>query len=106
MSSARHGRRRFLLQLAAGPHPRRELTLMPRLGFPCPRLGMTAGAFFFTGGGAPPPPRTYADASTRIPMPSARQRRRRVLLHWRRRPTAPRDLTLLPRRRFPCPRLG
>ncbi len=30
--------------LAAGPHPRRELTLMPRLGFTCPRLGMAAGA--------------------------------------------------------------
>jgi len=25
--------------LALGPHPQRELTLMPRLGFPCPRLG-------------------------------------------------------------------
>src|SRR6267143_404220 len=48
--------------LAAGPHPRRELTLMPRLGFPCPRLGMAAGAAFFTGGGAPPLPRTDADA--------------------------------------------
>src|SRR2546428_490875 len=31
--------------LAPGPHPRRELTLMPRLGFARPRLGMAAGAF-------------------------------------------------------------
>src|SRR5437867_9440990 len=30
--------------LALGPHPQRELTLMPRLGFPCPRFGMAAGA--------------------------------------------------------------
>src|SRR5262245_17947945 len=30
--------------LAAGPHPRRELTPMPRLGFSCPRRGMAAGA--------------------------------------------------------------
>ena len=32
------------LALALGPHPQRELTLIPRLGFPCPRLGMAAGA--------------------------------------------------------------
>jgi hypothetical protein len=30
--------------LAPGPNPRRELTLMPRLGFAWPRLGMAAGA--------------------------------------------------------------
>jgi hypothetical protein len=30
--------------IALGPHPQRELTLMPRLGFPCPQLGMAAGA--------------------------------------------------------------
>src|SRR6266508_4210216 len=30
--------------LALGPHPQRELTPMPRLGFACPRLGMAAGA--------------------------------------------------------------
>src|SRR5262245_18831892 len=30
--------------MAPGPHPRRELTLMPRLGSPYPRLGMAAGA--------------------------------------------------------------
>jgi hypothetical protein len=30
--------------LAARPHPRRELTLMPRFGFSCPQLGMAAGA--------------------------------------------------------------
>jgi len=33
-----------LFLLAPGPHPRRELTLMPRFGFACPRLGMAAGA--------------------------------------------------------------
>src|SRR6267143_137124 len=77
--------------LAAGPHPRRELTLMPRLGFPRPRLGMAAGASFFTGGGAPPPPRTDADASSRIPMSSTRHGRRRVLLHRRRGPTPAAD---------------
>ena len=32
------------LALAPGPHPRRVLTLMPRLGFAHPRLGMAAGA--------------------------------------------------------------
>src|SRR5436190_12225592 len=45
-----------LFPMAAGPHPgpharqprvgarpRRELTLMPRFGFPCPQLGMAAG---------------------------------------------------------------
>jgi hypothetical protein len=30
--------------LALGPHPQRELTLMPRVGFAWPRLGMAAGA--------------------------------------------------------------
>ena len=30
--------------MALGPHPQRELTLMPRLGFTWPRLGMAAGA--------------------------------------------------------------
>ena len=30
--------------MAPGPHPRRVLTLMPRLGFARPRLGMAAGA--------------------------------------------------------------
>ena len=73
--------------LAAGPHPRRELTLMPRLGSPCPRLGMAAGALFFTGGGAPPPPRTDADTFARISMSSLRCGRRRSFLHWRRGPT-------------------
>src|SRR5207247_1305302 len=33
-----------LFTLAAGIHPQRELTLMPRLGFACPRLGIAAGA--------------------------------------------------------------
>src|ERR1700687_4088626 len=35
--------------LAAGPHPRRELTLMPRFGFTCPQLGMAAGALLVAG---------------------------------------------------------
>src|SRR5436189_4342852 len=32
------------LSLALGPHPQRELTLMPRLGSAWPRLSMAAGA--------------------------------------------------------------
>ena len=51
MSSARHGRRRSAL--AVGPHPQRELTLMPRLGFACPRLGMAAGALHWRWGPTP-----------------------------------------------------
>ena len=31
--------------MAAGPHPRRELTLTLRLGFARPRLSVAAGAF-------------------------------------------------------------
>src|SRR2546427_130277 len=42
MSAARCGRGRS--SLALGPHPQRELTLTPRRGFPCPRLGVAAGA--------------------------------------------------------------
>src|SRR6266478_5841667 len=34
----------IVLPPAAGPHPRRELTPTPHLGFPCPRFGMAAGA--------------------------------------------------------------
>src|SRR6185436_11860633 len=34
-----------LYSLALGPHPQRELTLTPRLGFACPRLGVAAGAY-------------------------------------------------------------
>jgi hypothetical protein len=34
-----------MISLAAGPHPRRELTLMLALGFPWPRARMAAGAF-------------------------------------------------------------
>src|SRR4029450_5807647 len=33
----------YFLPLAPGHHPRRELTLMPHLGFPCPRLGIAPG---------------------------------------------------------------
>ena len=34
----------YFLHWRWGPHPQRELTLMPRLGFACPRLGIAAGA--------------------------------------------------------------
>src|SRR5262245_17794206 len=54
MAAPRPGRRgisqmyfircRLTFLLTPGPHPRRELTLTPRLGFPCPRLGVAAGA--------------------------------------------------------------
>src|SRR2546422_249517 len=37
--------RLIFFALALGPHPQRELTLTPRLGSPCPRLGVAAGAF-------------------------------------------------------------
>ena len=43
MSSLRCGRP-GASALAAGPHPARELTLTPSLGFPCPRSGVAAGA--------------------------------------------------------------
>src|SRR2546428_7540822 len=64
MSAARCGRGRS--SLALGPHPQRELTLTPRRGFPCPRLGVAAGALhwgwgpttvFLSRRGAHPPPR-------------------------------------------------
>src|SRR5258707_337879 len=67
------------LLLAPGPHPRRELTLMARLGFACPRLGIAAGASFFTCAGAPPPARTDADASPRIHLSSTRNSRGALL---------------------------
>src|SRR5882762_581831 len=100
LASARHGRRRF--SLAPGPHPRRELTLMPRFGFTSPRLGMAAGAFHWRRG--PPPARTDADASPRIHMSSARHGRRRFSLAPRPHPR--RELTLMPRLGFTSPRLG
>src|SRR5215475_7184911 len=53
--------------LAAGPHPRRALSLMPRLGFTV--LGSAWPQALFTGGGAPPPPRAFVDASPRIHSP-------------------------------------
>src|SRR5881396_522089 len=37
-------RRASLHSLALGPHPQRELTLMPRLGSACPRLGIVPQA--------------------------------------------------------------
>src|SRR5207247_8339697 len=57
--------------LAAGPHPRRELTLTPRLGSACPRLGVAAGASY-TGAQTPPPARSHAAASPPIRIPPAR----------------------------------
>src|SRR4029450_8116307 len=40
----RHGFGVVISSLALGPHPQRELTPPPRLRFPCPRLGVAAGA--------------------------------------------------------------
>src|SRR5262249_33070389 len=34
----------YFYSRALGPHPQRVLTLMPHLGFTCPRFGMAAGA--------------------------------------------------------------
>src|SRR2546426_454370 len=81
--------RRLLYSLALGPHPQRELTLTPRLGSTCPRLGVAAGASLAagpppalvvrskgsygeprrtaTGAKAAPPPRPNADASPQLP---------------------------------------
>src|SRR6478672_7765135 len=90
----------------AGPHPRREPTLMRRLGLSsCPRLRMAAGAhaahtqrrddfigtessaayerhglgviISFTAGGAPPPPGTDSDASPRTLIMSSTPHGRR-----------------------------
>ena len=91
--------------MAAGPHPRRELTLTPSLGFPCPRSGVAAGAAFFTGGGAPPPPRTDADTFARISMSSLRCGRRRFY-SLAAGPHPRRELTLTPSLGSPCPRSG
>src|SRR5207249_2754573 len=44
----------IISSLAPGPHPQRELTLMPRLGSPCPRL-RHGRRRFLTGAGAPVP---------------------------------------------------
>ena len=94
MSSARCGRRRFCTGAGAPPPapqrgcrvdpPRRELTLTPRLGFPCPRLGVAAGAFAL----APGPHRLHPNAAPALGTPPRR------------------ELTLTPRLGFPCPRLG
>src|SRR3989475_8412170 len=89
--------------LALGPHPQRELTQMPRLGFACPRLGMAAGAFC-TGAGAPPPARTYADASPRIRMSSARHGRGRFCTGAGAPPPARTDADTSPQ--IKSPRLG
>src|SRR2546428_5037362 len=92
---------------ALGPHPQRELSLTPRLGFTRPRLRVAAGAFSLALGPHPqrelsltprlgftrprlrvaagafslalgPPQRPIADASPRIHLSSARRGRRRV----------------------------
>ena len=49
----RHGLGVNILSMAAGPHPRRELTPMPRLGFAWPRFGMAAGALSLAAGPHP-----------------------------------------------------
>src|SRR5882672_5327045 len=68
--------------MALGPHPQRELSLTPRLGFARPRLGVAAGAASFTGAGAPPPARAIDDTSPRICSSSARCGRRRCVFYW------------------------
>src|SRR3989454_12292525 len=55
-------RGRYFL-LAPGPHPRRELSPTPRLGFPCPRLGVAAGARSPVRGG------TATAAAVAMPQP-------------------------------------
>src|SRR2546428_23953 len=78
----------FFFSLALGPHPQRQLSLTPRLGFTRPRLGVAAGAFSLALGN-PPPARAFADTSPRISMSSARCGRRRfwslaLLFAWTR----------------------
>src|SRR2546428_5261546 len=51
----RRGFMAFPFSLAAGPHPRRELTLTPRRGFSRPRRGVAPGAFYLPPGPPPPP---------------------------------------------------
>src|SRR2546425_9633921 len=51
----RRGFMAFPFSLAAGPHPRRELTLTPRRGFSRLRRGVAAGAFHWRRGPPPPP---------------------------------------------------
>src|SRR6267143_341401 len=92
--------------MALGPHPQRELSLTPRLGFARPRLGVAAGAASFTGAGAPPPARAIADTSPRICSSSARCGRRRYVFHWRWGIHPRRELSVTPRLGFARPRLG
>src|SRR5438128_2159779 len=77
----------LLFSLALGPHPQRDLSLTPRLGFTGPRLGVAAGAFSLALG--PPPARAFPDTSPRIYTSSARCGRRRfwslaLLFAWTR----------------------
>src|SRR2546427_4191266 len=92
-SSANSKSNVIFFSLAAGPHPRRDLSLTRRLGFSGPRQRVAAGAFF-TGGGAPPPPRPFAyTSSPRIFRSSATCGRRRFF-HLRRGPPPPPTLFL------------
>ena len=94
MSSAQHGRRRCT---GLGPHPQRELTLMLRLGFPCPRLSMAAGAALALG---PHPQRELTLSFASDPVLASRPHARTGLPHPQR------ELTLMLRLGFPCPRLS
>src|SRR2546422_3151912 len=87
--------------LAPGPHPRRELTLMPRLGFARPRLGMAAGAFQSRW----PPPQRELTLMPRLGF--ARPRLGMAAGAFQSRwPHPQRELTLMPRLGFARPRLG
>src|SRR3989441_11945325 len=96
----RRGFMAFPFSLAAGPHPRRELTLTPRRGFSRPRRRVAAGDFhcrpgpppaaerhlhrragspvlgaaspraLFKSPGAPPPPRTTPNPPPRLCRPA------------------------------------
>ena len=85
--------RRTLLALAAGPHPRRELTPTPSLGFPCPRSGVAAGASALAAG---PHPRRELTPTPSLGFHVLAQVWPQALLHWRRGPHPHRELTLTP----------
>src|SRR5581483_2748615 len=85
------------LALAPGPHPRRELTLILRLGVPWPRLRMAAGALALAPG-PQPPARTDADPSPRRALASAQDGRRRSCTGAGAPPPARTDADPSPRR--------
>src|SRR5207245_127840 len=80
--------------LAPGPHPRRDLTLIPRLGFAGPRLGMAAGASSLAPG---PHPRRDLTLIPRLGFAGPRLGMAAGASSLAPGPHPQRDLTLIPR---------